>query len=129
MTLQESLRPIDQAQQTMQLTPQERALFERHLDNLRGPGKVVNPDGSISTLYQMDVAGPEKRVYNIPSVYDGQIVSPDEAKTRAGQYGWNFFPSYATSDEAKARYQQMHSYMDQDVQEFNRLRRVMRPIP
>ena len=58
--------PIEQAHQALQLTPQERGLYERHLANLNGPGKVEHPDGSISTLYQMSVTGPGNQIYNIP---------------------------------------------------------------
>lgn len=106
---------IEQAHKDLQLTPQERGLYQRHLDNLNGSGKVVHDDGSISTLYQMSVQGPGNMTYNIPSVYEGKIVQPDEAMQRASQQGWHNFPAYATPEIAESRYQQMHSYMDQDV--------------
>lgn len=112
--------PIEQAQRQMQMTPQERALYERHLENLNGPGKVTNQDGSISTLFQMSVEGPGGKVYNIPSVYDGQIVPPAVAIDRAARYGWNFFPSYKDTQTAESRYRQMHPYMDQDVGRYKR---------
>ena len=112
------MSPLEQAQQQLNLTPQERALYERHLENLRGAGKVEHPDGSVSTLYQMNVTGPDGRAYNIPSVYDGQILHPEQAIQRAAQQGWNFFPSYKTPEEAEARYQAMHPYFDQDVSAY-----------
>jgi hypothetical protein len=107
--------PYEQAHAALQLTPQERGLYERHLANLNGPGKVAHPDGSISTLYQMSVTGPGNRVYNIPTVYNGKILHPDEAIRNADQQGWETFPSYPDQATADARYQQMHGYMDQDV--------------
>ena len=97
------------------MTTQERGLYERHLANLHGAGKVQHPDGSISTLYQMTVTGPDGRYYNIPSVYQGQILTPERAVKAAEQQGWHQFPSYSTPEDAEARYQQMHEYMDQDV--------------
>jgi len=86
--------------------------------NLNGPGKVVHPNGDISTLYQMSVEGPGGMTYNIPSVYEGRILPPAQAVQRAEQYGWNFFPSYKTPQEAEQRYQQMHQYFDQDMQNY-----------
>lgn len=109
---------FQQANTKLKLTPQEQALYRQHLTNLYGPGKVTHPDGSIPTLYQMSVTGPQNRVYNIPSVYDGTIVMPQDAVKRAGQIGWDKFPSYATTKEAESRYQAMHPYFDQDVQSY-----------
>ena len=110
--------PIEQAHQALQLTPQERGLYERHLANLNGPGKVEHPDGSISTLYQMSVTGPGNQIYNIPSVYNGKIVEPEKAMKYAEQQGWHTFPSYPDEKTAEARYQQMHQYFNQDVMNY-----------
>ena len=109
------MEPIDHAQQAMQLTPQERMLYARHLSNLNGTGKVVQPNGSVSTLYQMSVTGPDHKIYNIPSIYDGKMVTPQEAIQRAEREGWQYFPSYPDAKTAEARYQQMHGYMEQDL--------------
>lgn len=109
---------LEQAQTKLKLTPQERALYERHLSNLYGAGRVEHPDGSISTLYQMSVTGPDKRAYNIPTVYDGRILHPDEAIQRAAQHGWQYFPSYASPQDAEQRYGQMHEFFDQDMRSF-----------
>jgi hypothetical protein len=70
------------AQVDLNMTPQERALYDRHLGNLYGSGGVDNPNGSRSTLYQanVDIDG---KSYNIPTVYDGKIVPVDEAVARA----------------------------------------------
>lgn len=119
------------ARDTMNLNPQEQALYQRHLTNLYGPGGVTNLGGqSRSTLYQS--VEPQGAGYrNIPMVWDGQIQSQkwtdpndpnrvvDVANPQALQNvqnaGWNTFPSYATAQQADDRYQQMHSYMDKDT--------------
>lgn len=101
----------------MQLTPQERALYARHLENLYGNGGVDNPDGSRSTLYTMNV-GVGDKAYNLPTVYDGQILSPESALTRARAQGLDGFPSYASPFAAENRYTRMHNYMDRDTAEY-----------
>lgn len=102
------------AQTELNMTPEERALYDRHLGNLYGKGGVDNPDGSRSTLYQanVDIDG---KSYNIPTVYDGKIIPVDEAVARAKAQGLDKFPSYPTPDAAEARYMQMHDYMDKDT--------------
>ena len=116
---------FEAAVQQLRLTPQEQALYQRHLMNLYGAGKVVHPDGGISTLYQMSITGPDNKTYNIPTVYDGKIVDPDDAIRRARKAGLWQFPSYLSQALAEDRYQQMHHYMDRDVgryrQQFNPL--------
>jgi hypothetical protein len=104
------------------LNPQERDLYQRHLSNLYGSGGVDNPDGSRSTLYQLstNIGG---RVYNLPTVYDGQIVPPDQAIQRAITSGLDKFPSYGSEEEAEARYQKMHDYMEKDTQRFLDMRK------
>ena len=109
------MTPYEQAQQALQMTAQERGLYERHLANLNGPGGVRHPDGSVSTLYQMGVQGPDGQQYNIPSVYNGKILPPDQAIRNAAQQGWYNFPAYPTPEAGETRYQQMHQFMDQDV--------------
>ncbi len=99
------------------LNPQEQALYQRHLTNLYGSGGVDNPNGSRSTLYQMS-AGVGNKVYNMPTVYEGKILPPDEAFNRAMQEGINQFPSYDTQDEAEQRYQKMHNYMERDTAQY-----------
>lgn len=105
------------ANTAMQLNPQEQAFYARHLQNLYGPGGVTHPDGSRSTLYQTSV-GIGDKYYNLPTVYDGKILSPDDAIARARQQGLDNFPSYPTEEEAEARYQQMHGYMENDMRDW-----------
>ena len=60
------LTDIDEAQlgnyraadKALKLTPEEQALYRRHLENLWGSGGVDNPDGSRSSLYQAVEQGP-----------------------------------------------------------------------
>ena len=111
------------AKRRLFLSPEEAALYERHLQNLWGPGGVDNPDGSRSTLFQMsqDVGG---RTYNMPTVYDGKILPPDAAFARAQAEGLSRFPSYASPAQAEQRYQQMHGQMEGDRGADTDIRRV-----
>ena len=54
----------------------------------------------------------------VPTVWDGKILSPDEAFKRVDKIGWDKFPSYATEQEAEQRYQQLHSFMERDTQQY-----------
>ncbi len=96
------------------MTPEERALYMRHLGNVTGPGGVDHPDGGRSTLYQMSTEIGNK-IYNIPTVWDGKIVKPEMALKLAFMEGIDKFPSYSAADEAEARYMAMHKYMDADI--------------
>lgn len=100
---------------TLKLTPQERYLYEHHVNNLLSGKAVNNADGSVSTVYSIGVQGPDGRTYNLPSVWDGRILSPRDAVRRVAAVGWKKFPSYATPAEADARYEQMHQFMARDV--------------
>lgn len=124
----QNLGNLPQAQRDLNLTPQEANLYRRHLSNLNGPGKVQNADGSISTLYQMSIER-NGRVYNIPSVYNGQMLSPDEAVQRAEQIGLDTFPSYRSTGAAETRYQKMHNYMEKDTQAFQAANTPMTTFP
>jgi len=112
---------LEAADKEMHLTPQEKALYERHLTNLTGPGGVDNPDGSRSTLFQTTVEH-DGKFYAIPTVWDGKILwnrgSDDpaaEAVKKVQAIGWDKFPSYKSVEEAEARYQQMHHFMERDT--------------
>lgn len=105
------------ATEALNLTPQEQALYQRHLTNLYGPGGVDNADGSRSTLFQASVER-DGKTYNIPTVWDGKILSVPDAVKKAQAAGWDKFPSYASEKEAEARYQQMHAYMDRDTSAY-----------
>ncbi len=102
------------AHDALKMTPEEQALYMRHLANVRGPGGVDRPDGSRSTLFQMSVQMGD-RIYNIPTVWDGKIVPPAQALKLAHMEGIEKFPSYPTTDEAEARYEAMHGYMEKDI--------------
>lgn len=108
---------FDVATKELNLTPQEQYLYQHHINNLTGSGKVTNPDGSISTIYQANVEGPGGRNYNIPTVWDGRILPVQQAVQRATQSpgGWNKWPSYATEEQAESRYNAMHDYMGEDT--------------
>lgn len=109
------------ADTALKLTPQEKALYRRHLKNLTGPGGVDNPDGSRSTLFQTTVEA-DGKFYTVPTVWDGKILPPKEAVDRAAKEGFDKFPSYASEKEAEDRYQQLHGYMEKDTQSYLRSR-------
>lgn len=96
------------------LTPQEQHLYQHHLDNLSDGKAVYNPDGSTSTIFQSSVEV-DGKTYNIPTVWDGKIVSPHEAFQRAAKQGLGNWPSYPSEDDAAKRYDAMHAGMELDV--------------
>lgn len=104
---------LDAAEKELKLTPQEKALYERHLINL-GSGGVPNKDGTTSTLYQTSTEI-DGKVYNIPTVWDGKILDPNDAIDRALKEGIDKFPSYGSEKEAEDRYAKMHEFMEKDI--------------
>lgn len=112
---------FEAAQRDLALSPQESALYERHLSNLGGPGGVDNKDGSRSTLYAL-TANIDGKEYIIPTVQGGKIMQPKEAIEAAKAEGLGNFPSYATAKEAEDRYQKLHQYMERDTSDFLRQR-------
>jgi hypothetical protein len=117
------LQNYNAAVKSLNLSDTEKALYKRHLTNLWGPGGVNNPptagnpNASRSTLYAMTVDHNGK-TYIIPSVYDGKILSEDEAKQRALKDGMDQFPSYDSPEKAKASYDRMHSFMEEDTRQW-----------
>jgi hypothetical protein len=109
---QQSNLPMAEAE--MNMTPQEQALYMRHLFNLFSPDGINNPDKSRSTLLQAGV-NLDGKEYSIPTVYDGRVLSIDEAVKRAQAQGLHNFPSYNSPEEAESRYQQMHKFMERDM--------------
>lgn len=108
------LTNFNAAHGALKMTPQEQALYMRHLANVTGPGGVDNPDGTRSTLFQMTFER-DGKAYVIPTVWGGKIVPPEEAIKLADKEGLDKFPSYPSSDEAEARYDALHKYMEKDI--------------
>jgi hypothetical protein len=123
---------FDEADEALGLNEQEADLYKRHLSNLNGPGGVDNPDGSRSSLYQA-VQEHNDKFYNIPTVWNGKRetepwtrpsdgktfdVPNDTAMQNVAKEGWEKFPSYKTPDEADARYDQMHGFMERDTEDY-----------
>jgi hypothetical protein len=106
------------ADTALDLNPQEKALYRRHLNNLTGPGGVDNADGTRSTLKDITIESGGK-TYVIPTVYGGKILSNDEAWNRAKTH-LKDFPAYASEAEASARYDAMHGFMNQDTESYQR---------
>lgn len=126
------LSNFNSAMSDLKLNPQEKSLYQMHLDNLYGSGGVDNPDGSRSTLFQA-VQEHNGKYYNIPTVWNGAIqtvpsVNPTTGSTvqvpnlialqNVEKAGWNKFPSYNSPEEADQRYDQMHSYMEKDTAQY-----------
>lgn len=107
---------LNRAKTDLNLTPQEEAFYQRHLTNLKGAGGVDHPDGSRSTVKNITIES-DGKTYVLPTVYDGKIVSNDDAWRRAKTH-LSDFPSYASGDEADARYEAMHKLMDEDTQRY-----------
>lgn len=126
-----------QATHDLQLTSQEQALYQRHLANLNGSGGVDNdgsnpslPAGSRSTLFQTTMQNPDTgQFHNVPTVWNGKVEAnfdpsgqfqgiSDQGAANVKAAGINSFPAYNSEDEAEARYQQMHNYMDKDTGQY-----------
>lgn len=101
------------ADTAMKLTPQEKSLYNHHLDNL-GAGGVQNADGTTSSLLAttIEVGG---KTYVIPTVWDNKIVPVDDAVARARKRGFDKFPSYPNQAAAEARYKMLHDFMERDT--------------
>jgi hypothetical protein len=122
-----SLRPADQTDMTsehfvtatndMGLNKQEQSLYQEHLWNLNGPHGVDNPDGSRSTLFATTV-GVDDKYYRIPTVFQGHILSQEEALQVAKEKGLDNYPSYKSPEEAQTRYDAMHQYMERDTADY-----------
>lgn len=107
------------ADRELHLTEPERNLYLRHLMNLWEGKDYLHPDGSRSTLYSSTVER-DGRTYVIPSVYGGAVLDQDAAVNLADAAGLDQFPAYSSEEEAQARYQRMHQFMDRDVEDWGR---------
>lgn len=122
---------VQQVADKLSLTPQEQYLYQQHWNNLWGSGGQDNPDGSRSTVYTA-VQEHDGLYYNIPTIWNGQRETEPYLTTNGqqmdvpnqttldnvAQAGWDKFPSYPTPDEADTRYDQMHSYMEEDTASY-----------
>lgn len=108
---------MEDAHAALNLNPEEKGLYQRHLTNLNGPGGIDNPDGTRSTLLNATIER-DGKFYNTPMVWGGKIATPQEADDNIVKEGLNKFPSYKSSEEAKARYDAMHKYMERDTEAY-----------
>ena len=132
--MDQNLKDADEA---LGLSPQEADLYKEHLMNLYGSGGVDNKDeaGNVtsrSSLYQATVQGPDDRWYNIPTVMNGKKevepytkddgtvmdVPNQTAMDNVRAKGWDRFPSYRSPEEADARYEDMHKFMEKDTGDY-----------
>lgn len=122
---------LDAANAALTLTPEERALYELHLGNLYGQGGIDQPGGARSTVLitRVEIDG---RTYLMPTVFGGRQLRPGTPEFRAAieaAGGPGAFPSYATDDEAKTRYDRLHEYFERDTQEYQRRPRTGQAPP
>ena len=112
---------FNEANDKLKMNAQEQFLYGLHRRNAVGSGGVDNPDGSRSSLKQMSVNIGGK-VYNLPTVWNGKALDPKkpaemaEIKKNVEALGLDNFPSYKTEAEAEKRYNDMHKYIDKDMQ-------------
>lgn len=111
-----STKHYEAAQRELGMTPEERSLYERHLENLWDDKGFYHQDGHVSTLYATttEVDG---KTYVIPTVRDGHLLPPKEAVEEAFKEGIDKFPHYSSEHAAGHRYHTMHEYMDRDTGE------------
>lgn len=107
------------AQTDLKMTPQEENIYRHHLTNLNGTGKVENADGTISTVYQISFEA-DGKTYNVPTVWNGKILSPDDSIKKAKAIGLDKFPAYKSEADAELRYQKMHDYMERDTMAYQK---------
>jgi hypothetical protein len=105
-----------------QFTPEELNLYWHHLGNAYRPDRAITPGGDMMTVRQANVTGPGGRQYNIPTIWDAQELTIDEARQRAAQRGWQHWPSYSNPETAEYRYGLLHPYMDRDAGQFRATR-------
>jgi len=83
---------------------------------VRGPVDTIDLGQTLMHEHIFNITAEiEGKTYVLPTVWDNQIVSPDEAVKRAHARGLDKWPSYKTEDEASKRYDAMHGYMEQDA--------------
>jgi hypothetical protein len=115
-------RHLQAAHEAMRLSPEEIALYQRHLMNLYGAGGFNQPGGQRSSLLA-STFGIGGRTYMMPTVAGGRALQPGTPEYRAfiaSQGGPSIFPSYATREEAEARYRTLHDYMERDAGDYQR---------
>jgi hypothetical protein len=112
----------DVANRELRLTPQERTLYQQHLDNLWTDKGYDHPSGDRSTYYMTpyEAGG---RHYALPGVADGRLLDVPETVSRAQAQGLDRYPSYGSREELEGRYRDIHQYMDQDTRDWNAVRR------
>jgi len=104
---------FDAAMKQLDLNEPEQQLYAMHLRNLSAGG--VPNQGKTSTLFAstFEIEG---RHYVIPTVWNGAIVSPDQALANAREFGLDNFPSYDSDAAAQQRYDAIHEFMSKDLQ-------------
>ena len=105
---------LKRADKILKLSPEEKALYQRHLTNMaKTQGGIQNGDKKSSLLATtVEVDG---KTYVIPTVRDGKILPTKEAVDAAAAEGFDKYPSYPDEVTAKARYDKVHDFMERDM--------------
>lgn len=111
---------FEAAKRNLNLSKQEENLYQHHLDEL-SYGGLKRPTGEVSSAYATTVPSEDgtKQIL-IPTIQDGKQL--DQAGIRSSTlYPWadsGYFPSYSSPEEAQARYQEIHNYMERDTLDY-----------
>jgi hypothetical protein len=85
--------------------PKDNPVFKHHQDNLSSGNSVKNEDGTISTIRTI-IIGDNEYEYLIPTVWDGRILSDEEAFERAMSAGIDW-PKAPAGEEGVSYLQQL----------------------
>jgi hypothetical protein len=94
-----------------------RFMLQHHQREL-ARGGVKNPDGSISTYYGMTAPDESGRQRMLPTIWDGQALSPPNAYARAQANGLWRYPGSFSSTRTLHNYMNdpnQHPAMEQDL--------------
>ena len=80
---------------------QDNPIWQHHIQNLKNGTSVQNEDGSVSTVRTV-IMGDGEFEYLIPTVWDGAILSDEEAWKRAMESGINWPKAPAGEEGVKA---------------------------
>ena len=106
------------------MDPRSEKMWRHHAQELLRGG-VVNPDGSISTYRGMTASDPSGRERMLPTIWDGQMLSPDAAYARAMAQGLWRYPGSFSPTRTLYNYMQdpaQHPRMEEDVAAYLRQR-------
>ena len=94
----------------------DNPIWKHHQMNVDNKTYVKNEDGSISTVYTT-ILGDGEREYLIPKVWDGEILSDEDAWDRAMSSGIDW-PSAPTGEEGVRQLEQLDEELHKDMRGY-----------